>query len=242
MSSILMACGDKSGAERYYVPALRLVGWQGEIRLVSPGDEVPELERAAGLLLCGGGDVHPRLWDPDAEAHREARPDEGRDAFEAPLVRRAWEARVPMLGICRGEQMLNVALGGTLIQDIPDHFHCEDQCHRFGTAREPDLRHAVQLAPGSRLAGLFGISTFQVNSRHHQAVGRVAPCLKAVGWELGTVHAETGPLVEAVEAEDSDRWVFGVQWHPEGLVTLPNEAGRLARRLFEAFAQAVGTR
>jgi putative glutamine amidotransferase len=163
--------------------------------------------------------------------------DEARDAFEIPLVRRAWEQGLPILGICRGEQILNVALGGSLVQDVPEHFGCEGERHRHGTPEVADMRHRVQLAPGSRLRALLGEDVFLVNSRHHQAVRQVAPPLVAVGWHLDTAHPATGPLIEAVEAADPARWVFGVQWHPENLVTLRGPAGDAARDLFSAFVQ-----
>jgi putative glutamine amidotransferase len=102
------------------------------------------------------------------------------------------------------------------------------------------MHHRVQLAPGSRLRALLGEDVFLVNSRHHQAVKRVAPPLVAVGWHLDTVHPDTGPVIEAVEAADATRWVFGVQWHPENLVNLKGPAGDAARDLFSAFVKALG--
>lgn len=238
VSSILVACGDKSGAEKYYLPALRLGGWAGLIRLVAPGDAEPDLGEVAGLLLCGGGDIHPCCWDESEPLHPSATPDEARDAFERPLIQQAWQAGLPILGICRGEQILNAALGGSLIQDIPSHFGCAPERHRHGSASTPELHHAVRLDPFSRLAELIGCPEIRVNSRHHQAVKRVAPGFKAVAWHLDTAHPETGPLIEAIEAEDPNRWVFAVQWHPEGLVEIQDENGWAARRLFEAFAKA----
>lgn len=240
MSSILVACGNKSGAEKHYLPALRLGGWSGDILLVAPGDSLPPLATLSGLLLCGGLDIHPRLWDPSESLHPAAEVDEARDAFEGPLVRRAWELGLPILGICRGEQMLNAALGGSLVQDIPGYFHCESERHRHGCSDTPDLHHAVQLAPRSRLTALVGRPEIPVNSRHHQAVKRLAPGLRAAAWHLDTAHPETGPLVEGLEAEDESRWVFGVQWHPENLVGLEGEDGGAARRIFEGFAEAAG--
>ena len=237
MSSILVACGDKSGAEKYYLPALRLGGWAGPVRLVAPKDEVPEVEAFGGLLLCGGGDIHPRSWDGKEPLHPSAVPDEARDAFERLLIQRAWEVGLPILGICRGEQILNVAMGGSLIQDIPSYYECEPERHRHGSAHQPELHHAVQLEPLARLAEMIGCTEVRVNSRHHQAVRRLAPGFRAVAWDHNTVHPETGPLIEAIEAEDPGRWVFGVQWHPEGLVEMDDENGLAARRLFEAFVQ-----
>ena len=235
MSSILVTCGDKSGAEKHYLPALRLGGWAGAIQLVAPGDALPPLGTLRGLLLCGGGDIHPNLWDAAEALHPTAAVDAARDAFERPLILAAWKAKLPILGICRGEQLLNVALGGSLIQDIPSYFECFSERHRHGSSALPDLHHSVQLEPLSRLAELVGCPEIRVNSRHHQAVRRVAPGFKAVAWHLDTAHPETGPLIEAIEAEDPDRWAFGVQWHPENLVGLEDENGAAARGLFKAF-------
>ncbi|BDU68691.1 gamma-glutamyl-gamma-aminobutyrate hydrolase [Geothrix oryzae] len=237
MSSILVSCKNKSGAEKHYIPAIRAAGWTGSALLVAPGDPLPDLADVSGLLLTGGADIHPRHWDAAEAVHRKAEVDEDRDTFEIPLIRAAWERNLPILGICRGEQILNVALGGSMIQDVPDHYGCEPSRHQHGTPEHPDMHHRVQLAPGSRLRALLGEDVFLVNSRHHQAVRRVAPPLVAVGWHLDTVHADTGPLVEAVEAVDPGRWVFGVQWHPENLVGLKGPAGDAARDLFTAFVR-----
>lgn len=236
VSSILVLCRNKEGASRHYVPALR-AGWSGNLLLAAPGDELPALTTFAGLLLTGGGDIHPRHWDEEEPVHPEAELDEERDAFELPLLRQAWELRLPILGICRGEQLLNVALGGSLIQDIPSHFGCDADRHRHGTPDEPDLRHPVAVDPTSRLAEILGCPTLVTNSRHHQAVGRVAPPLKAVAWHLPT-ERDGETLIEGVEAREATRWALGVQWHPENLVGLGNDAGEAARALFRAFTKA----
>jgi putative glutamine amidotransferase len=237
-SMLLVSCKNKSGAEKHYLPALRAAGWAGAIQLAAPGDPLPALANVTGLLLTGGFDIHPGRWDATELPHPKAELDADRDAFEIPLIRSAWDLKVPVLGICRGEQILNVALGGSLIQDVPDHYGCGPERHQHGTPDVPDMRHRVQLAPGSRLRALLGEEVFLVNSRHHQAVRRMAPPLVAVGWHLDTTHPDTGPLIEAVEATDPGRWVFGVQWHPENLVTLKGPAGDAARDLFVAFVKA----
>lgn len=239
-SKLLVSCKNKSGAEKHYLPALAAAGWAGPVLLVAPGDPAPDLRDVAGLLLTGGHDIHPRHWDATEPVHPVAEVDAGRDDFELPLIRAAWERNLPILGICRGEQILNVALGGSMIQDVPEHYGCEPSRHQHGTAEAPDMHHRVQLAPGSRLRALLGEDVFLVNSRHHQAVKRVAPPLTAVGWHLDTAHPDTGPLIEAVEAVDPSRWVFGVQWHPENLVGLKGPAGDAARDLFAAFVKALG--
>ncbi len=241
-SILLVSCKNKSGAKKHYLPALRSAGWAETVQLVAPGDPFPDLSKTAGLLLTGGYDIHPTHWDALEPVHPLAEVDADRDAFEIPLIRAAWAQNLPILGVCRGEQILNVALGGSLIQDVPEHFGCDSERHQHGTPEVPEMHHRVQLAPGSRLRCLFGEDVFLVNSRHHQAVKRVAPPLVAVGWHLDTSHFDTGPLIEALEATDPKRWVFGVQWHPENLVTLKGPAGDAARNLFAAFAQAANQR
>ena len=238
-SILLVSCKSKSGAEKYYLPAIAAAGWEGAVTLLTPGDPLPDLDTATGLLLTGGHDIHPCHWDAAEAVHARADVDSARDTLEVPLVRAVWERKLPILGTCRGEQILNVALGGSLIQDIPDHFGCEASRHQHGDADHPDMHHRVQLAPGSRLRALLGEDVFLVNSRHHQAVKVVAPPLTAVGWHLDTVHPETGPIIEAIEATDPARWVFGVQWHPENLVGLKGPAGDAARDLFAAFVAAI---
>jgi putative glutamine amidotransferase len=207
--------------------------------LVTPDDPAPDLAGVAGLILTGGYDIHPRHWDAAEPVHPTAEVDAARDTFEIPLIRAAWDQNLPILGICRGEQILNVALGGSMIQDVPEYFDCEASRHQHGTPEHPDMHHRVQLAPGSRLRAMLGEDVFLVNSRHHQAVKRLAPSLLAVAWHLDTVHPETGPVVEALEAADPSRWVFGVQWHPENLIGLKGPAGDAARDLFQAFVQQV---
>jgi len=241
-SMLLVSCKNKSGAEKHYLPALKAAGWTGAIQLVAPGDPRPDLSGVAGLLLTGGLDIHPSHWDADEPVHPKAEVDADRDALEIPLILEAWNRNLPILGICRGEQILNVALGGSLIQDIPEHYGCEPSRHQHGTPEMPDMHHRVQLAPGSRLRALLGEDVFLVNSRHHQSAKRVAPPLVAVGWHLDTAHPESGPLIEAVEAADPSRWVFGVQWHPENLIGLKGPAGDAARDLFSAFIQEAAGR
>lgn len=232
---LLLTCRSKSGALTHFLPALRGAGWSADPHLLSAGDPTPPWSEVGGLLLAGGLDIHPRHWDTGEPLAPEAEPDEARDLLEIPLIRAAWDRRLPILGICRGHQILNVALGGTLAQHIPTHYGCEVSRHQHGDAEEPEVRHRVRLDPASRLAALLGSPEVPVNSRHHQAVRRVAPGLRAVGWD-----PQVPSLVEAVEAGDPTRWVFGVQWHPENLVGLEGPAGDAARALFTAFVRALG--
>ena len=185
--------------------------------------------RLDGLLLPGGGDV---------AAHRYGGPDSGlltlveeeRDALEIALTCWALADELPTLAICRGIQVLNVAAGGTLIQDVPSQV-AGALVHRSAPGSPPEhLEHTVALAPGSRLAAVYAPEgEVWVNSRHHQAVDTVAPGLR-------TTAVATDGVIEGIEAEDG-RFVVGVQWHPENLA--PADAA--TRRLFAALVQAAGT-
>ena len=242
VSSLLITCRDKSSAGRHYVPAVRMAGWEGPIRLLGPGETPPPLEGISGLLLTGGDDIHPANWDPGEAVHPEAEPDPDRDALELPLARTAWDLGLPILGICRGEQLLNVALGGSLIQDIPSHYGCHPGLHRLGSSSlPPQLAHEVTVDPSSRLWSLVQADEIEVNSRHHQAVGRLAPGLRAVAWHGPTAKAGQ-PLVEAVEALDEGRWAVAVQWHPENLVNLNHPAAASALGIFRGFNAALQER
>jgi len=235
MNRLLMTCRDKQSLLKAYIPAIRLCGWEGQIEILTPGDLLYSWEGVTGLLLAGGDDIHPKNWDPDEPLHPFACVDEERDSLEIPLAKKAWELNLPIFGICRGEQTLNVALGGSLIQDIPAMCGCEPETHRHGDSQVPDLRHTVRIDTECRLGKIISQPQIPVNSRHHQAISKPAPSLKPVAW-----HDETRfkgePLIEAVEAVDSDRWVLGVQWHPENLVCLEGDGGKAARDLFRAFA------
>jgi len=235
MNRLLMTCRDKQSLLKAYIPAIRLGGWEESVEILTPGDLLHSWEDVAGLLLAGGDDIHPKNWDSNEPLHPSVSLDEERDSLEIPLVKKAWELGLPIFGICRGEQVLNVALGGSLIQDIPAMCGCELETHRHGDSQVPDLHHTVRIDKESRLGKIINRPQIHVNSRHHQAIAISAPSLKPVAW-----HDETRfngrPLVEAVEAVDSDRWVLGVQWHPENLVFLEGDDGRAARDLFRAFA------
>ena len=178
-----------------------------------------------GLLLTGGEDVDP--------IHYGARPvrglntvDAARDAFELALLRAARERGLPVLGICRGIQLINVGLGGTLWQDLPSE-RSGGVDHNPAASRDARV-HQVSLAPGSRIARALGVTRLMPNSFHHQGIRDLAPGLVATGW------TEDG-LIEAVETVDNDGWLLAVQWHPEEMY-----ADRAApeRGLFSALVAA----
>lgn len=237
MSSILVCCRDKRRATEFYVPALKAAGWKGPIQLCSVDDPAPSFDGVTGLLLTGGDDIDPAHWDPAEPIHPTAEVDRARDDREIPVIRAAWEKHLPIFGICRGHQILNVAMGGSMIQDIPDATGAASDLHSHGTPEVPELRHTVSVTHGSRLADLLGGHAIAVNSRHHQAVKKVGTGLKATAFHPQTLDRGQA-LVEGLEAEDPGRWVIGVQWHPENLVALPDAAGDAARGLFNGFVQA----
>lgn len=168
----------------------------------------------SGLVLPGGPDISPAAYgEPPHQQLR--RVDDVLDATELALARAAVEADLPLLGICRGMQVLNVALGGTLVQDIPSQRPDALDHDRFRCRGYPpdDRAHAVSVQPSSRLAAILESAEVTTNSRHHQAIRTLAPALVAVA------HTSDG-LIEGVEIPGA-RFVLGVQWHPENLTHHP---------------------
>ncbi len=179
--------------------------------------------RLDGLLLSGGNDVSPALYGEDV-LNETVRVDGPRDASEMPLIRAAVERDLPILAICRGIQSLNVALGGTLIQDIPTQAP-SDVAHRQKDARDVDT-HLVAVEPGSLFAQVVGEEPLPTNSFHHQAVRDVTEGYQVSGRAPdGTIEAMEDPLRE---------FVLAVQFHPEEMVGVSERC----RRLFTAFVDA----
>ncbi len=236
MSTIVVSCSRDPDAARHVVFALRRAGWHGEIELVRPWSR-PCTARACGLLLAGGLDIEPHRWDTTATVASSEPIDPERDAVELALATAAWARGLPILGICRGAQLLSVARGGTLHADIASVSAADYAAHQHGHADDPSVRHDVHVRARSRLAGILGATRLAVNSRHHQAVRDPGDGLVAVAHEPDTMMPD-GALVEAIEASDRERWVVGVQWHPENLVGRIDDAGTAALRLFAHFAAA----
>lgn len=167
-------------------------------------------DRLDAIVLAGGDDMNPGRYGQEMHLKAET-PDDARDELEINLTRWAIAQRKPLMCICRGMQVMNVAMGGTLIQDIEDLVPGALQ-HSY-PYDSPELRgkptHEVYIEPGSRLAGVFG-TCVDVNSFHHQGVGQIAECFKVVG------KAPDG-IVEAIESTDDSALIFGVQWHPEDM-------------------------
>jgi len=214
-----------------YMESVRRAG--GEPFEVAAGGETAEqlVARVDGIMLTGGGDVDPMLYGETPHATFQAA-EADRDAFEIALTRAAIAANIPYLAICRGMQLLNVAMGGTLIQDIPsqvpgalEHSVPEPRAH---------VAHEVWVAKESHLSSLLAEhmedgETCHVNSRHHQAVATVAP-----GFEV-TATSPDG-VIEAMEKPGA-AFCIGVQWHPENFW----RTGEF-RSLFEGFVQAANAR
>lgn len=174
---------------------------------------------ADGLILGGGGDVDPSLYGGVPGDTTLSGVDLTRDRNEVAMLEHALQRGLPVLGICRGAQLINVVRGGALFQDLPRDFGTEVE-HRGRESLLHTALHPVHVCPGSRLGGLLGASgVVEVNSGHHQGIARVGDGLKVVA-------RSTDGLVEAVEADGTDR-LLGVQWHPENLWRTQAHAGRL---------------
>ncbi|HEV7623527.1 MAG TPA: type 1 glutamine amidotransferase [Amnibacterium sp.] len=197
-------------------------------RPVRLGPDLEGLDDCAGFVVPGGGDVDPALYDGPAEDPTLSGVSAAQDALDAAVLRFALAHRRPVLGICRGMQLLNVVHGGTLHVDLAD----SAIVHRFPPAEEFELAvHDVLLIDGTRCAAAYGSrASIPVTSGHHQAVDHIAPGLRAAAT------AGDG-LVEALEAADPAAWAVGVQWHPE--TGWPDDALRLP--LFVALAEAART-
>lgn len=188
------------------------------------------IARIDGLVLTGGADVDPARYG-EAPHPSLGTLSDSRDGWEIALVHAARHDNLPLLAICRGAQILNVALGGTLIQDLPSQ-------HESEINHDPDKprntrTHSVELPTETRLSRAVGLTNFDVNSVHHQAIGRVAD-------QLRIVAVAPDGVIEAVEtAAESSWWCVGVQWHPEELADADESWDR---DIFGAFATAVASR
>ena len=212
-----------------YEEAVRRAG--GEPRVLDLATDSPAdvIRSVGGLLLSGGGDVLPSIYGAAAHPTFDAA-EAGRDSYELELVRRALEADLPVFAICRGIQVLNVARGGTLVQDIPDELKSTiDHAVRLPQVA---IAHEVWMTPDSLLERLMRTlehgEDCPVNSRHHQAV-------KELGEGLITTATAPDGVIEAIE-DPSKRFCLGVQWHPENFY----RTGEF-RPLFEGFINASRT-
>ena len=215
-----------------YTGAVRAAG--GLPIILPIGDDDPELidgylAAVDGLLFTGGEDIAPAYYG-EARDERCQEPDPERDLFEIHLARAGLDRRVPLLGICRGLQVINVAAGGTLYQDIACRPGTRDY-HSASLANRGQLIHRVRLVQGSRLRGIMGVAESQVTSTHHQFVKDLAP-----GFRVSAESAEDG-IVEGIERPEVP-FLLAVQWHPERLYA--DHAAHLA--LFSSLVEAARER
>jgi putative glutamine amidotransferase len=183
------------------------------------------MDMAHGLMLIGGPDIAPSHFGQTAQPGlREVTPI--RDAVELTLTRRALAEKIPIFAICRGIQVLNVAAGGTLFQDIANQLPGAQKHDQYPDHGPSHLAHPIQIEADCRIAAICGRTRMTVNSLHHQAIDRV-------GAGLSIVARSSDGIIEAIEAKD-DRWVVGVQWHPEWM--LENREDMPA--LFKSFCEA----
>lgn len=215
--------------DREYLPKnyYRAIGLMGGVALPLPASTPPDrageiCDGLDGMLFTGGDDVTPSLYGQEAEPETEGM-DIHRDELERALLMTCLERGIPVMGICRGCQIINVALGGTLVQHIPRRF---GQTHWMKKGQEIDFLHYVRVLQDTELFRTLGGDVF-VNSYHHQCVDRLADGLRA------TAFAPEG-FVEAFEKIDRDTWLLAVQWHPEVTAYIDTAS----RKLFEAFGEA----
>jgi putative glutamine amidotransferase len=221
----LQRCDESAPATelRLGMPYLRAIELGGGIPVVL-APETPEaadavLDRLDGLCLAGGPDLDPLAYGDGARHARLGPTDRVVDAAEVALARGADARNMPLLGICRGLQAMNVARGGTLHQHVDEHRQ---------TTPATEALHPVDVLAGSLLAGLTGASVLEVNSFHHQAA-----CALGAGLAVGATAADG--TVEALE-DRSRPFFLGVQWHAEGMVERPEQLA-----LFAALAEAAAT-
>lgn len=221
--------GSRTGVNSAYVRSVVLAG--GVPLILSPlmGASVAgrALAEVDGLLLTGGEDIDP-AWYGAQPSPLLSPPSRERDIFELALFATARQLELPILGICRGIQLVNVAMGGSLYQDLPterpgitEHNPSGDRAARS---------HAVRLTEGSRAALALGATELKVNSFHHQGVLELAPGLVATGW------SEDG-LIEAAEGGPDAPWLLAVQWHPEEMYA---DDWAPDRGLFKALIEQAG--
>lgn len=209
-----------------YIQAIIQAGGIPVILPIGTDADVAEMsDRIDGLLVTGGGDIDPTLFGEEPlQGLGMISP--GRDSFEMLIVEKALAADKPILAICRGIQIMNIAVGGDMYQDIYSQIDGKLLQHQQNAVRA-HLAHFVDVASGSLLADIAGKERFKVNTYHHQAVRNVPAPLKVTGT------ASDG-IIEAIESTEH-KFVLGVQWHPEPLAAAGEE---VSKRIFEKFVES----
>ena len=230
-SGHILVASDTEKRAAFYTAALAAVGVPEQaMRVVTPFSEIPPRDLAASaraVVLCGGLDVHPERYGEAIRPHARIELDVERDEMEWDLLDLAQERRLPVWGVCRGLQVLNVYFGGSLWQDLPTQLPSQID---HSQSKAPDLlAHTLRvIEPEAPLGELLTHDVPLVNSRHHQAIKRTAE---------GFVPVALSPdgLIEAIVLDRADWWVRAVQWHPENLIDLAQQ-----RALWIDFVRATG--
>jgi putative glutamine amidotransferase len=221
---------ERTGLNSAYVRSVSAAG--GVPVIVSPligsAYAARALDGVDGLVLTGGEDMDPAWYHADRSPLLNP-PSRERDIFELAIFAAARQRELPILGICRGIQVINVAMGGTLYQDLPSERPGPVDHNPAGT--RTDRSHGNRLAPESLAAEAMGVTSMRVNSYHHQGNREMAPGLVATGWS-------EDELIEAVEGGEGQLWMLAVQWHPEEMHA---EVAAPERGLFKALVERAGT-
>ncbi len=205
-----------TGSERYHNYVRWLTAANPEVVCIDlwslPDTEtaLAQLATCSGVVITGGPDIDPARYNKESERER-CFMDERRDAIEFPILQRALEMKMPVLGVCRGAQVINVHLGGSMIVDIPTDLQTTtEHSSTMIDGEHHDAYHSVVVEPGSLLKKITGQLEGAINSAHHQAVDRLAETLKI------SARSATDNIVEAIECDDPTQgFLLGVQWHPE---------------------------
>jgi len=204
MSPRIGVTATNAAKAQSYMDALQMLGatpvWLQNDAVQAEAD----LKRLDGILVSGGPDIEPHHFGEELHPKTEATVPH-RDAYELGLIKAAWQRDVPMLAICRGVQVMNVALGGSLIQHVPDVVNGDVDHH---SGHDISERHIVEIEADSNLGAIIAQQRFPTNSTHHQALAEVAEPLRI------TARTSDG-IIEAVESIPPRRFWIGVQWHPE---------------------------
>jgi putative glutamine amidotransferase len=221
---------ERTGLNSAYVRSVSAAGGLPVILspLIGSAYAARALDGVDGLVLTGGEDMDPAWYNADRSPLLNP-PSRERDIFELAIFAAARQRELPILGICRGIQVINVAMGGTLYQDLPSERPGPVDHNPAGT--RTDRSHGIRLAAESLAAEALGVTSMRVNSFHHQGIRELAPGLVATGWS-------DDELIEAVEGGEGQLWMLAVQWHPEEMHA---EVAAPERGLFKALVERAGT-
>lgn len=218
---------DKGGRILWWFTKLAVILGGGRAQRITAGG-LHDYSQCDGFIIAGGGDINPKLYGESAIL-KDAQYDEARDRLEREIIEHAKQNHIPLLGICRGLQMINVTLGGSLYQEAKEVL--EDFLPSTSLISKIIGRRDVKMKKESKLFGILGgYEQYWVNSIHHQAVNKLGGGLRVIGREENN-------LVQAIEHDGDHPFLIGVQWHPELMLHAPS-----ARKLFKALVKSARNR